>query len=175
MPTRIPFVLLVACAFALPAVVVAHSGGEATLIVPVDHVLPGEDIPVIGADLGSDATLKLELVQASRTAELGTVTAGADGHFSTNLPLPDDFPNGYAELVASGDDGSRASTWILVGPRTQTTPASPDDTQWWQDPSIWLLSALLGGGGIALALMALRSRKQQQAVVPRVRRKARRR
>jgi len=117
-------------------------------------------VPIIGADLGSDANLTITLTQGSRTIQLGTATTGPDGHFTADLLLPADFPNGYSELVADGDDGSRTSIWILVGPRSQSTPtAPPGQTQWWQDPALWLISGLLAGGGIALAIVALRSRR----------------
>lgn len=143
----------------------AHSGGTPTLIVPVDHVNPGEQFPVIGADLGSDAEITLRLVQGDRSVELGTVVAGPDGHFETQLRLPADFPPGYAELVASGDDGSRTSTYLLSGPRTDSTPAPPNQPQWWQDPAVILLAGGLGGGAALLAWMMLRSARHECAAV----------
>jgi hypothetical protein len=160
------------------AVAGAHGVDEPTLVVPLDFVMPGEMVPVIGADLGSDADLTITLVQGVRTAELGTITAGPDGHFSTSMQVPADYPNGYSQLIADGNDGSQASTWILVGPRTTTTPARPGATEWWQDPALWLISGLLAGGGIALAVTAFKSRQPEKvaarATSQRVRRKSRR-
>jgi hypothetical protein len=174
---------LLALALLVPARAAAHIGGEASLIVPVDFVMPGQAFPVLASDLGSDAQVKFRLVQTERTVELGTVTAGPDGHFETNFALPADWPHGYAELIASSDDGSGVSTWILVGPRTESTPAPPNRLQWWQDPALLLLSAGLAAGGLILAVMTIRSARRERAVLasttpPRrqpVRRKARRR
>jgi hypothetical protein len=149
---------------AAPATVSAHFGGAASIIVPLDHINPGESFPVIAADLGASAGVTFQLQRTDRTLDLGRVTAGADGHFQSTFDLPADFPAGYVELVAASDNGSRASTWILVGARTASTPAAPSLIQWWQDPATLLVSALVVGGLIALAWAFIRSRRRERAL-----------
>lgn len=157
---------------ALPGTAGAHFGGAASIIVPLDHIDPGQPFPVIAADLGASAGVTFQLQRTDRTLDLGRVTAGADGHFQSTFDLPSDFPLGYVELVAASDDGSRASTWILVGPRTESTPAAPNLPALWQDPAVLLLSGLLLAGGLILALTTILSARRER---PPVRRKARRR
>jgi hypothetical protein len=157
--------LFVLLALAVPAAVSAHFGGAASIIVPLDHINPGESFPVIAADLGANAGVSFQLQRTDRTLNLGRVTAGSDGHFQSTFDLPTDFPLGYVELVAASDDGSRASTWILVGSRTASTPAPPNQPQWWQDPATLLVLALVLGGSIPLGWAFLRARRRERAMV----------
>jgi hypothetical protein len=142
-----------------PPVAAAHGGGAPSLVVPVDHVDPGASFPVIAADFGSDAVVSFRIELPGRSAALGLVTAGPDGHFSASLELPADYPVGWANLIGSGDDGSLASTQLLVGPVTEATPPRPRSAAWWQDPAALLLFGLLGGGALLLIWVALRSRR----------------
>jgi hypothetical protein len=151
---------------ALPGTAGAHFGGAASIIVPLDHINLGEPFPVIAADLGASAGVTFQLQRTDRTLDLGRVTAGPDGHFQSTFDLPSDFPLGYVELVAASDDGSRASTWVLVGPRTNLPPAAPNQTQWWQDPATLLMLALVVGGLIALEWAFIRSRRRERALAP---------
>lgn len=145
--TALPLFLgLLLSAVALPATINAHFGGQATVFVPLEYVDPGQSFPVIGADLGVDAGVTFRLVREDRTVELGRVSAGLDGHLQSTFDLPADFPLGYAELVATSDDGSRASTWILVGPRTDATLAPPNRPAIWQDPAVWLIGGMVAAG-----------------------------
>lgn len=142
-----------------PAVAAAHGDGAPSLVVPVDHVDPGASFPVIAADFGSDSVVRFRVELPGRSAALESVTAGPDGHFSASLDMPADYPLGWAELIGSGDDGSQASTQLLVGPATEATPPRPRPAAWWQDPSALLLFGLLGGGAVLLIWVVVRSRR----------------
>jgi hypothetical protein len=137
-------VILVTCAIisALlqPLAVLAHGGGEPLIHVPADHIEPGQSFQLIAADLGPNARVTLELAAGDQRVSLGTVTSGPDGHFETTLALPQSFPEGYAQLTATSDEGSFASAWVRVGAGQDlglppaSNPAAP-----WIDPSLILV------------------------------------
>lgn len=134
-----------------PASAAAHAGGEPFVNVQMDHVIAGQPFPVIGADLGPDALVTLQMTLGDHAAVVGHVPAGPDGHFETTCTLPADFPDGYAQLTASQEDGTTAQTYVLVGERDAATGgATGQDPPWWTDSSIALFAAL-----IAVALGAL--------------------
>jgi hypothetical protein len=148
-----------------PARVEAHFGGGAFIIVPADHVNPGESFEVIAADMGPNATVTFRVEHDEVVAPLSPATAGPDGHFTTNLTLPANYPTGYALLVASSNDGSQTSTWVLVGARDGATPPRPDQLAWWADPSVIVLGiAVLGGAGV-LGYTLLRRRQPKPVAV----------
>lgn len=142
---------------AAPAAVSAHGGASPSLVVTVDHVDPGTTFPIIAADFGSDSKVLFSIVAPARSIALGHWTAGPDGHFTASFALPADFPVGWADVVATGDDGSSTSTQVLVGPRAGAPPRPGRATAWWQDPATLLLAALLIAGGIGLSVVLLRS------------------
>lgn len=141
----------------------AHEGGEPLVLVPVDHVMPGETFPLTGADVGEKAVVTFELRQEELVVPLGRITAGADGHFTSTLDLPPTFPNGYAELVGSSTDGSETSTWILVGERTEATPPPPDESGWGRERTLVVLALVLGLVAAALGLVAMRSGRRTRS------------
>jgi len=158
--------LLVAVAMA-PAAALAHIGGESFIAVPISHVMPGETFPIVAADLGSGATISLRLVQGDHETDLGVEVAAPDGHFQTTRFLPADFPHGYAQLIANSDDGSEVSTFVLVGPLENAPPLPGGSTgEWWLDPSVLILAAILATGTVALAMVALRSARRPPAPTP---------
>jgi hypothetical protein len=143
----------------LPATVVAHGGAAASLVVTVDHVEPGSSLTIIASDFGSDSVVQFRIVAPDRAVELGHRTAGPDGHFEATFNLPADFPPGWADLTATGDDGSSTTTQVLVGPAVGATPPRPNKVvPWWQDPSIWLLAALVLGAVLVGVWALSRSR-----------------
>jgi hypothetical protein len=127
------------------------------VLVPVDHVMPGETFPLTGADLGEGALVTFQLKQEELVVPLGRITAGPDGHFESTLDLPASFPVGYAQLVGSSSDGSEASTWILVGERTEATPPPPDGSGWGRGRTLIVLGLVFGLLAAALGLVAMRS------------------
>ena len=143
-----------------PAAVLAHAGGLPFIVVPQDHVIAGAAFPVIGADLGPGAKVDLAMTLSEQTADLGTVTAGADGHFETSANLPVGFPNGYASLTASADDGLSAQAYVLVGARTEGTPAppKPEAPPFWADPSVIVFAILVTGALAGLVVLWTRPR-----------------
>lgn len=134
-----------------------HPGGEPLVLVPVDHVLPGESFRLTGADLGPDAVVTFQLKQEDRLARLGRITAGHDGHLEGTFAVPATFPVGYTQLVASSSDGSETSTWILVGERTEATPPPPGGSGWGREQTLIVLALVLGLAAAALGLAAWRS------------------
>jgi hypothetical protein len=150
----LPVVLAVLLA---PGQAQAHPGGEPLVLVPVDHVLPGETFPLTGADLGEDALVSFELKQEELVVPLGRITAGPDGHFESTLDLPSTFPEGYAQLIGSSSDGSESSTWILVGERTEATPPPPGGSGWGRERTLIVLALVVGLVAAALGLVAMRS------------------
>jgi hypothetical protein len=140
-----------------PGAVQSHPGGEPLVVVPVDHVLPGESFPLTGADLGPDAVVTFQLNQEDRVASLGRITAGPDGHLAGTFAVPASFPVGYTQLVASSSDGSEASVWILVGERTEATPPPPGGSGWGRERTLIVLALVVGLVAAALGLVAMRS------------------
>jgi hypothetical protein len=141
------------------ATAAAHEGGSASVIVPADHINPGEVFSLIASDFGPDAVVQFSIVSAGTTVAMGSATAGPDGHFETNLELPAGFPTGGADLIAVGDDGTRTITHVQVGPRTP--PADPPlASAFWQDPAVWLLTTLLVGAALVVVWLVLRPRRQ---------------
>jgi hypothetical protein len=136
----------------------AHFGGGAYLVVPADYINPGEPFEVVAVDLTPNASVSLTMTTDDRIASLGDAISDAYGHFTTTLPLPADFPAGYAQLFARAQDGTSASTWVLVGARTAATPPPPGTPPWWADPSVIVLLVLVGGAAAALAYLLLHQR-----------------
>jgi len=141
----------------------AHGGGGASLIVPIDHINPGEGFPVIAADFGPQSAVTFSIVATERSAALGSATAGPDGHFDAHFDLPADFPLGYADLVARADDGSQTDVYVLVGPATNATPPRPRRVSWWQDPSVLLLGLVVLVGSVVTAAALVQARRRERA------------
>jgi hypothetical protein len=99
---------------------------------------------VIGADLGPNSVVSFTIRQGEVAARLGRITAAPNGHFRVTRGLPSTFPNGYAQLIASGSDGSKATVWVLVGERKESAPAS-SRTGWSTGRSLIALGVVLGG------------------------------
>jgi hypothetical protein len=76
--------------------------------------------------------------------------------------LPADVPHGYAELVATDEDGAMVGTWVLVGPRNQGvgTPGTGSDEGPSLDPAVLLLAAAFGLAGLLLLAGILRSARR---------------
>ena len=157
-----------------PALAFGHFGGSAYIVVRADHINPGETFDVVAADLTPNATIALTLSRDERQVSLGETVADAEGHFSSTLPLPADFPSGYAQLVAIATDGTQASTWVLVGLRTSATPPPPGQVAWWADPSVIVLGGVLAGaaGMIGYAMFRRRSQRQHVPVAAGARRRS---
>lgn len=153
---------LLACAVAPPSIL-AHFGGSAYILVPVDHVNPGERFDVIGGDLTPNSNVEFRFERDESTVPVpGTVTSGPDGHFTATLVMPATFPTGYALLVAEAADGTQTSTWVLVGARTSQTPSAPGQPAWWFDPSVIVLGIAVAGGAGALGYAFWRRRQPER-------------
>jgi hypothetical protein len=151
-------------ALALAPATLGHFGAEAFIHVPRDHVNPGEEFPVIAADLDPDAQIPLSLIAGTAVVELGSVPTDADGHFETTLVMPSSVPHGYAQIVATSPDMGEVSTWVLIGPREGVgePPGSPGgaggSSSPLSDPSVIVLIALVVGALLAVGWVATRRR-----------------
>ena len=142
----------------LATVAFAHGGGSPSLLVPLDHVVPGESFEVQADDFEAAVNLRISVTRDATTLDLGDAVTDTDGHVTVVGVLPAAYPVGYAEVTAAGDDGSHASAWIRVDDSTYVSPAMAPNggprLQGW----VWLLAgaaitiASLGG----LAVVALR-------------------
>ncbi len=166
MPHRFLLLLVLLAALLAPGDARAHEGGKPLVLVPVDHVMPGETFPLTGADVGEGALVTFELKQEELVVPLGRITAGPDGHFESTLDLPPTFPEGYAQLIGSSTDGSETTTWILVGERTESTPAPPGGTAWGRERTLIVLALVLAVAAAALAFAARRSGRRERAGRP---------
>jgi hypothetical protein len=138
--------------------VAAHFGASAYIIVPADHVLPGEPFEVVGADLTPNSNVTFTMNREGVTTTLDGSASGPDGHFTATLTLPRDFPGGYAQLFATATDGTSTSTWVLVGARSADTPPPPGTMPVWADPSVLVLVVLVLGALGLVGFMVLRRR-----------------
>jgi hypothetical protein len=147
------------------AVATAHFGSSAYILITADHVLPGQQFEVLAFDLTPNAAVSFRVVrdELGLTVPLETTTAPADGHFQIAMSVPQDFPEGYAQLFATAGDGTEVSTWVLVGSRTASTPPPPGTGPWWSDPSVIVLGVIVAGVVGAAGWMLLRRRSQAPA------------
>lgn len=156
----LPLALIAICSLLAPAGVLAHGAGQPFIHVPADHIEQGRPFTVVAADLGENARVTVQLTSNDLVVPLGTTMAGPDGHFETSLVVPDSFPDGYAQLIAQADDGSRATVWVRVGEGPDLSlPAAPLWADWRVDPLLILIvaaSALLMG--VLFAALRHRSR-----------------
>jgi hypothetical protein len=157
--------------FVVAANAAGHFGAAAYIIVPADHVLPGQPFEVIGADLTPNSTVSFAMLREGETTALDDSASGPDGHFNATLTLPASFPVGYAQLFATATDGTSTSTWVLVGARSSSTPPAPGTPAVWADPSVLLLVVLVIGAVGLVGLMLLRRRTS--VVQPRSQRRRR--
>jgi hypothetical protein len=152
---------VVLTALLLPATVLAHGGGEPFIHVAEQRVIQGDTFTVVGADLGPDARVALEISASGQAFPVGQVIAQPDGHFTEAFVMPSATPDGYAELWARSDDGSTAMMWLLVGDGPDVgEPAQPSGTSGsagWPLPLVGL--AILWVVGLAaIAFVFMRSR-----------------
>ncbi len=143
-----------------PGPALAHFGSEAFILVPGEQVSPGEPFEVVVADLSPGAAVTLVAVRNGQTVEVGRTVSDREGHFTTSATLPADYPHGYAELVATAQDGTQVATWVHVGPRTGGTGAPPSSPSGGGgiDPSLVVLGLMVAGAIAAAGYLVLRRR-----------------
>jgi hypothetical protein len=175
---RLALSLLSLLTFATPTV--AHFGGEAFILVPADHVNPGEPFEVIVSDLTPGSPVVVEARRDGGSVRVGQVVSDTEGHFTAFATLPADYPHGYTELVATAQDGTQVSTYVHVGPRdagTGAPPPAPGSSSGGGgiDPSLMVLGVLFGGSIGALGYMLVRRHQAPQVATPQNRMVARKR
>jgi hypothetical protein len=104
---------------AAAAVTYADNPGIGQVIVPGDHVTPGETFQITGYDLDPAAYLAFKLTSGTSSIEVGMARVGDDGTIAKTATLPASFPLGYAQLLATSDGGGQWSTSVLVGERAE--------------------------------------------------------
>ena len=127
-----------------PIAALAHGGGTPSLLVPGDHVVPGESFTVQADDFDPAVALQIAIKRDSTAVDLGHAVTDVDGHANVTVRLPASYPFGHAEVIATGDDGTLASTWIRVGDSTYMSPGGGSSG----DRSI-------GSAAVLLAVVAL--------------------
>ena len=133
----------------LATVASAHGGGSPSLLVPLDHVVPGQSFEVQADDFEAAVNLRMSVTRDATTLDLGDAVTDADGHATVVGVLPGSYPFGYAEVTAAGDDGSRAGTWIRVGDSTYVSPVDASRGGVKLGPEVWLLA----GAAIAITVL----------------------
>jgi hypothetical protein len=151
----LPLALIAAAAAALaialgPGTVLADNPGVGQVLVPADHVMPGETFPVTGYDLDEGISLTLVLTSGATSVDLGSGQVAPDGTLRAIVSLPVSFPNGYAELTATSTDGGRWSTYVLVGQRAEGPDAVAEAAR-----TAPLTSVALALGVIAAAIIVV--------------------
>jgi hypothetical protein len=157
--------LLALLGVVMPGVAIAHGGGEPWIHVPAQSIEPGQPFELWGADLGPDASVAVEIVVDQQSIQLGSVTADAEGHFTQTLTLPAGVPEGYRQLHADSSAGVDAFMWVLVGQNTSgaVNPSAASGNEWWSDPSVLVLGAMLAAAMVAVLFLAFRSRRPASA------------
>jgi hypothetical protein len=164
---RVVASLLLLAATAQPPAVAGHGGGLPWIYIEAEQIWPGQPFHVLVLDLAPFVNVNLEAETGDLLVQLGQLATGPQGHGETDVTLPADFPQGYAQLRGIGDDGTSVNTPLRVGdvPATggQIGPTGPAGqprapAPWWTDPSVWTLAVLLGGAALLLVLMAIRRR-----------------
>lgn len=138
-----------------------HGVARAWLQVPGARAEAGQPFELWGADFTFSSPIDVVIVSGERTYPVGQVLAGDDGHFTTNLHMPAEVPDGYGELVATDASGAQASVWVAVG-NVARAPGPPTPSPL-TDPSALTLGVLLAGGLVALGYLGLRRRARHAA------------
>jgi hypothetical protein len=102
-----------------PGGVAADGPNNGNIIVPVDHLMPGEQFRITGFGIDPGIALSLTLASGQRADTIGTVTVARDGTIETTGVVAGDFPLGYAELRAASAADGTWTTAVLVGPRAE--------------------------------------------------------
>jgi hypothetical protein len=140
--------VIVAAIAASPVLADSPSNGQ--LIVPGDHINPGETFSITGYDIDPLIDLDLAIASGGRTAQLGTVKTDGAGNMSASVQLPADFPTGYANVTATSLADGQWTTAVLVGERAEGPTAQPGGAP--LDDRVFGL--LLAGIGTVLFLVA---------------------
>lgn len=162
--SRIPAAIAVAAAaLALTAglaePVLADEPVRGNILVPIEQVAPGDAFPVTGYELDPGITITMRINQAATSTELGSVTVAPDGTFQTSLTAPAPLSGGYAELIATSDEGSQWRASVLIaGPgdgNATPPPGAQSPASGAVDPRLLAL-AVMAVGLVIFAVAGLR-------------------
>jgi|GEM_PF-3906477 len=146
----------------------AHDGSTTSLEVPVERVPPGSSMPLVGLDFFPGERLSVVLNGADGSSViLGSVQAGADGHFETFLDLPVDLVTGVVGIDAISDSGIIVRAFVTIDPTAPAAsydPVFPTLAEQQPAPDVDLVPVAALGLAIAgLAVLSLRTRRSSAA------------
>lgn len=109
-----------------PAGALAHDGSTTSLEVPAERVPPGSGVPLVGIDFFPGERLRIALngVDGSTTT-LGSVQAGADGHFEAVLELPAGTAAGPVTIDAISTSGITVRAMVVIDPAAPAVSYRP--------------------------------------------------
>ncbi len=132
------------------------------LIVPVDHVLPGETFRITGFEIDAGIDLSLQLTSGGTTVELGSAHVALDGTVEASGGVPANFPLGYAELHAVSQADGTWTAVVLIGERAEGPQAIYPDGPF---IDVQLMAVLMIGVGLVVFVGAssryLRGRQRE--------------
>ncbi|WEK60080.1 MAG: endonuclease/exonuclease/phosphatase family protein [Candidatus Microbacterium colombiense] len=130
---------------------------DPTVMLGAQSVVAGGDLKVSGKGFVSGSELRLELHSAP--VSLGTVTASAEGEFSTVVSIPTSTSAGAHSLVVILPDGTQLRVAVTV-----TAAQGAGDDALAQTggelllPVVWIALALMALGGLLVVRRRLRQR-----------------
>ena len=155
--------------FAHPAGAQVYPPNRCSLALSASAAVPGQTIVAGSANCspGFAARARVVITLESDSVQLATVTADANGQFSTPVTMPEEAAIGGHTVVASGEEADRSTRTISAGVTIMSTPAgarAPGSTGalafTGSDslPLVWIALALLTVG--TAFVLAVRRRAQ---------------
>jgi hypothetical protein len=161
--------VVLAAVFAAPARAQVYPPNQCSLALSVSAAIPGQTIIAGSANCspGFSAGATVEITLESDPVHLATVTADADGQFSTPVTIPGDAAPGAHSVVATGQGASgstptiRAGLTVMsgtAGARAEGAAGALPFTGSDSLPLVWIALALLTVG--TTFVLAVRRRAQ---------------
>lgn len=146
-----------------PASLHAHEGSPPAMEAPVERVPPGSGVPLVGLDFFPGERLRVVLgTSDGATLDVGSVLAGADGHFETVVQIPAGIPAGPATIDAVSTSGIIVRALVTIDPDAPPAsyrPVFPAPDAGVDAPDVDVVPFVAAGLGIlALAVLVLRTR-----------------
>ncbi len=142
----------------------AHDGSTTSLEAPVERVPPGSGVALIGLNFFPGERLRIVLnnVDGSTTG-LGSIQAGADGHFEAVVEIPVDTTPGPVTIDAISSSGITMRAAVTVDPAAppaSNRPVFPTLADGIRTAGIDVVPLVAGGLAIlGLAVLLLRTRR----------------
>ncbi len=132
--------------------------------IPAERVPPGSSMPLVGLDFFPGERLRIVLNAPDGTSvALGSVQAGADGHFETFLDLPADVPTGVVGIDAISESGITVRTFVDIDPAAPPAsyqPVFPTPADQAPAPEVDVVPLVAGGLAVlGLGVLLVRTRR----------------